>query len=74
MNDISYTPSFLNTILFADDTSVFYSLEDMSVLCHIVNGETKEVSNWFKAHILSLSAKKTNLVYLGTWRQAKKID
>ena len=73
MNDISYTSSPLNTILFADDTTVFYSHEDMSILCRTVNSETKEVSNWFKANKLSLNAKKTNLMYLGTCMQTKKM-
>ena len=66
MNDISYTSSFLNTILFADDTTVFYSHEDMSVLCRTVNSEIKEVSNWFVANKLPPNAKKTNLMYLVT--------
>ena len=73
MNNISYTSRLLNTILFADDITVFYSHEDMSVLCHTINSEIKEVSNWFKANKLSLNAKKTNLMYLGTWMQTKKI-
>ena len=38
-NDISNTASFLNTILFDDDTTVFYSHEDMHVLCQIINRE-----------------------------------
>ena len=54
--------SFLNTILFSDDTTVFYSHEDVSVLCRTVNIKIKEVSNWFKANKLSLIAKKTNLM------------
>ena len=50
MNDISSTSSLLNTILFAHDTTVLYSHEEMSVLCRTVNSEIKEVSNWFKAN------------------------
>ena len=73
MNDISYTSSLLNTILFADDTTVFYSHEDTFILCRTVNNEIKEVSNWFKANKLSLNAKKTNLMYLGTCMQTKKM-
>lgn len=73
MNDISNTSSFLITILFADDTTVFYSHEDMTVLCQTVNREIKEFSNWFKANKLSLNATKTNLMYLRTCMQTKKI-
>ena len=73
LNDISNAVSFLNTILFADDTTVFYSHEDMSVLCQTVNREIKEFSNWFKVNELSLNAKKTNLMYLETCMQTNKI-
>ena len=64
---------FLTQFYFADDTTVFYSHEDMSVLRHTVNREIKEVSNWFKANKLSLNAKKTNLMYLGSCIPTKKV-
>ena len=69
MNDICQTSKLLSTILFADDTTVFYSHQNLSVLCSTLNRELKEVSNWFKANKLSLNAKKTNLMYLGTRSQ-----
>ena len=56
MNDICYTSKLLNTILFADDTTVFYSHKNLPVLCDIMNNELKEVCNWFKANKLSLNA------------------
>jgi hypothetical protein len=74
MNDICNTSSLLNTILFADDTTVFYSHKDMHILCTTLNDELKEVCNWFKANKLSLNAKKTNLMFLGTRFKTKNID
>ena len=44
------------------------------MLCEIVNNELREVCNWFKANKLSLNAKKTNLMFLGTRFQTKQID
>ena len=73
MNDICYTSKLLRTILFADDTTVFYSHRNLDILCSILNDELKEVSNWFKANKLSLNAKKTNLMYLGTRTQTNSI-
>ena len=73
MNDICYTSKLLNTILFADDTTVFCSHPNLSTLCKNVNKELKEVSNWFKANKLSLNAKKTNLMYLGTRKQTSDV-
>ena len=74
MNDICYTSKLLNTILFADDTTVFYSHKNLPVLCDIMNNELKEVCNWFKANKLSLNAKKTNLMFMGTSKQTSSID
>ena len=74
MNDICCTSNLLKTILFADDTTCFYSHKDIDMLCEIVNNEVREVYNWFKADKLSLNAKKTNLMFLGTRFQTKKID
>ena len=65
---------YVKAILFADDTTCFYSHKDVKTLCETVNSELKEVCNWFKANKLSLNAKKTNLVFLGTRFQTKNID
>ena len=74
MNDICYTSKLLKTILFADDTTVFYSHTNIHVLTDVINNELKEVSNWFKANKLSLNAKKTNLMYLGTRKQISNMS
>ena len=64
--------AFIVTI--ADDTTCFYSHKDVKTLCETVNSELKEVCNWFKANKLSLNAKKTNLMFLGTRFQTQNID
>ena len=74
MNDICYTSKLLKTILFAEDTTCFYSHKDVKTLCETVNSELKEVCNWFKANKLSLNAKKENLMFLGTRFRQKDID
>ena len=74
MNDICHTSNLLNTILFADDTTVFYSHKNVSELCNTLNNELKEVCNWFKANKLSLNANKTNLMFLGTRMQTININ
>ena len=74
MNDICNTSKLLSFILFADDTTVLYSHNDLSILCDTLNIELSEVSNWFKANKLSLNAKKTNQMYFGTSYQTRNID
>ena len=69
----------MKTILFADDTTCFYSHKAVKTLCEIVNSELKEVCNWFEANksslnASSLNAKKTNLMFMGTRFQIKNID
>ena len=74
MNDICKTSNILSFILFADDTTVFYSDNDIQRLCNIVNFELKEIVNWFKCNKLSLNASKTNLMFIGTQHQTKNIS
>ncbi len=52
----------------------YYSQENISVLCNTMNKEIKEVCNWFKAHMLSLNATKTNLMFLGKRMQTQNIN
>ena len=74
MNDICHTSKLLNFILFADDTTVFYSNSNLDTLYDTINTELKEVCNWFKCNKLSLNASKTNLMFIGTPHQTKQIN
>ena len=67
-NDITYTSSVLDFILFADDSTILYSHKDLSSKINVVNEELEEVSRWFKANKLSVNASKTNFMILGTPR------
>ena len=60
VNDITSTSNVLDYILFADDTSIIYSHENIESQISVVNAELKEVSNWFKTNKLSVNASKTN--------------
>ena len=75
MNDICHTSKLLNTILFADNTPVFYSdNKNLSALWGIMNNKLKEVCNCLKANKLSLNAKKTNFMFLDTSKQTSNKD
>jgi len=73
MNDICSTFKLLSFILFADDTTVFYSNSDINNVYDTINCELKEVCNWFKCNKLSLNAAKTNLMFIGKPYQTKHI-
>ena len=74
MNDICFTSSLLKFILFADDTTVIYLNDDISVLYDTVNRELNEVCNWFKCNKLSLNASKTNLMLMATTYKIRNIQ
>ena len=46
-------------VLFADDTNVFYSHNDLSDLANIMNTELRKLSDWFKANKLSINVAKS---------------
>ena len=66
INDIVNTTSLLDLILFADDTTLLFSHRDIASKNDIINRELQEICNWFQANKLSVNAKKTNYMVLGT--------
>ena len=63
VNDITYTSNVLDFILFADDTTILYSHENIESKIDVVNVELKEVSNWFKTNKLSVMPAKLIICY-----------
>ena len=45
--------------MFADDTNLFYSHNNIKILFKNANGELEKISQWFKANKLSLNEGKT---------------
>ena len=58
INDICRLSSLYDLVLFADDTNLFFSHNDIQTFTHIINSEMLGLSNWFKANKLSLNVKK----------------
>ena len=64
----------LDFILFADDTTIlFSSSNDIVSEIPLINKESLEVSNWFKANKLSVNATKTNYMIMGTPKMTSMI-
>ena len=59
INDIYRSSSLLSFILFADDTSLFYSSANLTQAIAVVNEELCKLSLWFNCNRLSLNLKKT---------------
>ena len=63
VNDIVNSAPLLSYVLFADDTNVFYSHENLNSLITTLNLELVKLSHWFKCNKLSLHIDKTNFIY-----------
>ena len=62
VNDLCKSSELLKTIMFADDTNLFFSGKDTNLLFKSVNRELEHINEWFKANKLSLNIKKTNYI------------
>lgn len=62
INDIGNVSDFLKFILFADDTTILCSHENIFRLIEILNIELEKLYHWFSANKLTLNIKKTNYI------------
>ena len=64
VNDLPNVSDVLYSILFADDTSLFFNGNDLDVIERIVNQEMSKIAGWLLANKLSLNIQKTQyLIY-----------
>ena len=61
VNDLPRATRLAESLLFADDTSIFYSNSDPSSVVSVTNDELT-VSLWMKSNKLSVSIKKTKYI------------
>ena len=59
VNDLNNASSILDPVMFANDTNLFYSHENIHQLSAKVNEELEKIGDWFKVNKLSLNNKKT---------------
>ena len=62
INDLPNVSSLTQSLLFADDTSIFCSHKDANHLVSIVNNELAKLVIWLKVNKLSLNLSKTNFM------------
>ena len=56
----------MDFILFADDTTILFSSDDICSETNKIIKELSEISNWFRANKLPVNASKTNYMIMGT--------
>ena len=54
VNDMQHCSQIMKFILFADDTTLYFSHKNINTLFKIVNSELKKLDEWFKANKLCL--------------------
>lgn len=62
VNDIVSVSQLLRCILFADDTTLFYSGKNIKDVLQIVENEFQKIMKWFNANRLSLNISKTKFM------------
>ena len=77
INDISNSSEILKFFLFADDTTVYYSVDPSDLNTEtILNHGLENISSWLEANKLSLNVKKSNFLhfhYGKVWNDTPKI-
>ena len=66
VNDMVTVSSIANLIMFADDTNLFFSGNDIDPLVKSVNLELDKITDWFKANKRSLNIKRTHFILFRT--------
>ena len=62
INDFCHSTPLLEAILFADDTNLFYSHNNVKELFRTMNAELSHLNDWSCANKLSLNTDKTKHV------------
>ena len=62
INDLPCATRLAETMLFADDTSVFYSNPDLNCAISAVNNDLSQIDLFMKANKLSVNITKTNYI------------
>ena len=60
VNDFNKASDVIDHIMFADDTNLFYSHQNIKTLFGTVNCELEKICEWFRANKLTLNVRKTN--------------
>ena len=62
----------IKMILFADDTNLFYSGNDLLNVCNTMSSELGKLNKWFQVNKLSLNIQKTNFMIFGNKKESQK--
>ena len=64
INDLANVSKHTFPLLYADDTNLFISGEDLPQVIHLINEELQKIAFWLKVNKLYLTLKKLDSCYL----------
>ena len=67
INDLFNVSDVLDFILFADDTNIFFSHNDMKFLSEIIYNELAKLTQLFLGNKLSINLKKSSYIIFRPW-------
>ena len=73
VNDFEQCLNKCTSNMYADDTSVTCSAEDIDELCNDLRTEVDNIAEWLRQNKLSLNTDKTEFMVVGHKRQTKRI-
>ena len=73
INDICDVSTILQFVLFADDTNLFCSGNDLKKLTESIGSEMIKLKTWFDVNKLSLNVKKTKFMIFGNRKKDENI-
>jgi hypothetical protein len=65
-NDMPKCLKFCNSVIFADDTTIFISGKNLRFLYRKLNEDLKRINNWFDSNLLTLNVEKSNYILFKT--------
>ena len=72
INDITFATNFVKFVIFADDTNIFYSSNDIRSVYLTMNAELRLIHRWLLCNKLTLNIGKTK--YMIFHRQRKRLQ
>ena len=74
VNDFEQCLNKCTTNMYADDTSVTCSAEDIDELCYHLRTEVDNIAEWLRQNKLSMNTDKTEYMVVGHKRQTNRIQ
>jgi hypothetical protein len=74
INDVCNVSTIFHIILFADDTNIFRSNQNLPDLINQVNSELGKLFDWFSANKLSINFKKTKYMIFKQKQKQKRCN